>query len=89
MAHSDQPNDSSLLGMIRRAARQETVSRLMAGNDAGCFTTQQYLETYCRQDNTGMAAKVMNAGTAAGHLADMVRDGLLTEVRPGVWSSHS
>lgn len=74
----------SLFFQLAMKMRRETVVSLMAGNDTGCFTTQQYLDRYVRVAQRGEVG-IMDLGLAEEHLRSLKR--LVREVWPGVWTT--
>ena len=84
-------NDSALLRLITRAMREGVVRTLLAGNDAQCFSTEQYQEAYDRQDNKHRPVRALlwktnwTDGLAESHLRGM--PDLVSEVSPGVWAA--
>lgn len=79
---------------LGRYQRRKTVKALLAGNDTGCFTTDQYIDAYARL-NWGKDEEAgrrclrwpMDGGEmlAVVHLRDLPK--LVREVSPGVWAS--
>ena len=70
--------------------RRKTVAALLAGNDTGCFTVQQYAEAYhriCHRDDPYHKDDVIRCLTtvAPQHLRSVG----MKEVKPDVWASVS
>jgi len=64
-----------------------TVRTLLAGNDTGCFTTEQYRVAYNRVVSERLKATdklLMDAVVARRHLTD---SGLVREAEPDVWAA--
>ncbi len=89
------PCDAALVGSIARAFRQGTVEALLAGNDTGCFTTEQYAAEYIRQDHCSLGDSPerrvrekdwwVKHHLAEKHLRSL--PDLVREVKPGVWAA--
>jgi hypothetical protein len=73
-----------LFAMLAMDCRRKVVSSLMAGNDAGCFTTQQYLDAYVRVIDRETPS-IMDLALAEKHLRSLGDE--VREVRPGVWTT--
>ena len=78
-----------LLGQLCTEQHQKCIDSLLAGNDTGCFTIQQYAERYHnlhhkdtdRQYHEGWVKFL--ADVSPRHLRRLG----CTEVKPGVWTS--
>ena len=71
-----------LMHELYRHDRRKTLMALRQGNDAGCFTTQQYMDAWRKVINHGKGKPVLWPELAIKHL----RDGNeVAEMRPGVW----
>lgn len=71
-----------LFHLLSMRYRRKVVRSLMAGNDVGCFTTQQYLNAWNRIVEKGRAS-IMDLALAERHLRSLRR---VREVRAGVWA---
>ncbi len=82
----------SLMGLLSLDIRRRVVASLLAGNDAGCFSTEQYKAEYERQqpmpkgyERPGIYWKLdPETDLARVHL---LSTGMVREVRPGVWAA--
>jgi hypothetical protein len=76
---------SKLLGELSQDIRCRAVRSLLAGNDTGCFTTEQYQAAYSRESNRAFG---VGEYRWCDGLADMHLRGtkLVREVSPGVWA---
>jgi hypothetical protein len=76
-----------IMGMFAMDTRCRAVRKLLSGNDTNCFTTEQYIEVYGR-DEDRMFAKTpsqrISLELAVKHLQST---GLVREVSPGVWAA--
>lgn len=75
--------DQVMAGFVR-SLREDCVKKLLAGNDAGCFSTEQYKEFY-QKSTWGSNALPMTNDVAEMHLRGLPE--LVREVRPGVWAA--
>lgn len=80
-----------LLGLLALDTRAKVARSLLAGNDTGCFTTEQYKAAYEQQAWTipNKLPWVMEDGSclAVSHLRSIPQ--VVREVSPGVWLSAS
>ncbi len=79
--------DAELDDLIREACIHgihRTVKFLLRGNDAGCFSTEQYAAAWRRVVNKGHDT-LMPPELARKHLTCFTR--LVEEVRPDVWAA--
>jgi hypothetical protein len=82
--------DWALIGLMARAARAEVARSLLAGNDTGCFSTEQYRVAYERKNLAHLFEPdklplLWSALGPDGHLRSI--PGEVREVSPGVWAS--
>ncbi len=81
------PENRRFAAWMQRLLRESAVKRLLAGNDTGCFTTEQYQRAYDAETaevfKTGLVLPWPD-GAAEKHLRSLAD--LIREVRPGVWS---
>lgn len=75
--------DLAFVGWMARAIREGVVSDLLAGNDAQCFTTNQYAEAY-RKGSFASDLIPLTTELAEIHLRSL--PDLVREVRPGIWA---
>lgn len=78
------PDYTAFIGWCSRTVRRIMVARLLAGNDAQCFSTRQYADAY-RASKWNSEVIAMTDELARQHLLsvpDAVR-----EVRPDVWAA--
>lgn len=80
------PVVSRWLGELSQNIRCRAVRRLLAGNDTGCFTTEQYQAAYARESisSFGVGEYRWGDGLAEMHLQGT---GLVREVSSGVWAA--
>ena len=74
--------DKSLLDFMTAIIRRDVVAGLLRGNDAGCFSTAQYVEAYQKSVWKSEVIPLQEA-LAVKHLRGLPH--LVEEVRPGVW----
>lgn len=72
-----------LFGLLAMDCRKKVVGSLLAGNDAGCFSTEQYLAAYVRDIDKGFPG-IMDVELARKHLRSLPE--YVREVRPDVWA---
>lgn len=82
--------DFALVSMMARAFRQGAVEKCLAGNDTGCFTTEQYQKAYDAEGDrtfskTAPVVSRWSPGLAETHLRSM--PDMVREVSPGVWGA--
>lgn len=82
-------DDNAMLDLLARAARSGVIDALLAGNDTGCFTTEQYRAEYSRKmfphfdsDSLDLLWFHTKPESHLRSLPDLVR-----EVSPGVWAA--
>ena len=89
MNAQEKPEDSFVLKLLADLARHNAYRvclSLMAGNDAQCFTTQQYREAFLRT-SYGKGLECLfdhDKGLARHHLENL--SGRVCEVKPDVWT---
>lgn len=85
------PDERALVRRIQRIVRAGAARFLLAGNDAGCFTTAQYAEHYPRHlvRKFGVPEGAMRrfAGTDWAERFLLSIPHVVREVRPGVWAA--
>lgn len=86
----ESPDDAEVMAFFARLARsmRASVARaLLAGNDVGCFTTEQYQAAYDRLfPLTAVAREVKWSHTSPErHLRSIPH--VVREVAPGVWAA--
>jgi hypothetical protein len=80
-----------IFGLLALDIRKRVAKSLLAGNDTGCFTTEQYKTHYCNTAWKTAPPTVVrwqtNAGTclAVEHLRSIPET--VREVSPGVWAA--
>jgi hypothetical protein len=83
------PEDFAFCMMMAKTLRLGAAESLLAGNDVGCFSTEQYQKAYDRQAaKAGCPARLAcqwRLGLVEMHLRSIPE--LVREVRPGVWAS--
>ena len=72
--------DIDVIGLLAIGTRTDAAKACLAGNDTGCFTTEQYQQAYdriCKRD-LGWPA-----GLAERHLRSIPN--VVQEASPGIW----
>lgn len=77
-------NVDALMGAFAVSLRVETIHELLSGNDAGCFTTEQYQEQYQKSVNRSIPDVPLSLSLAHMHLERLPN--LVHEVKPDVWA---
>jgi hypothetical protein len=76
----------NLMEQLGNACRRKVVAALLAGNNTCCFTTEQYVQEYVRQNRIG-DPYTENWLKWIGSLAEKhLRSVGCQEVKPGIWT---
>ena len=82
-----QPLDlNALFKQLHLNLRERTICKLLAGNDTGCFTVEQYTDTYLelqKHDDDRIRAGFRRWFLSGLAAEDLQASGSVREVRPG------
>jgi len=88
MTQTDDLDLDELIKQLHVSLRERTIRRLLAGNDTGCFTVEQYTDSYLTHQRIDEQYKAgfrrwFLSGLAERHLNESPS---VREVKPGVWA---
>lgn len=76
--------DLYFIGLLKRMAR-DMVRGMLRGNDAQCFSTEQYQAVYRKQWPPPAGCDGLSLKNARSHLEEM--PDIVREVKPDVWAT--